>query len=226
MKKQILIAGFVLLSCTLPLKALAVGFSQIFVFGDSLSDIGNVFDATGVPPSPPYFQGRFSNGPVWVEYFASNLGLSSKQQTNFAFGGATTGIDNTGAPNLPGLSQQIKDFTAANLKADLNALYVVWAGANDYLVNNVTNPSVPVTNLTNAVTSIATANAKNIIVINLPDLGKLPGIRGDSQISTELSTLTAFHNSGLSATLAALSQQLGINIIPFDIRACLRTKLF
>jgi len=52
------------------------------------SDVDNVFDATGIPPSPPYFQGRASNGPVWVEYLANNLGTAS---TNLAFGGATTG---------------------------------------------------------------------------------------------------------------------------------------
>jgi phospholipase/lecithinase/hemolysin len=64
MKKQIVATGFVLFSFMLPLKATAATFNQLFVFGDSLSDTGNAFIATGglvnptqaTPPSPPYFR--------------------------------------------------------------------------------------------------------------------------------------------------------------------------
>ncbi|NEP43369.1 MAG: hypothetical protein F6K35_30750, partial [Okeania sp. SIO2H7] len=40
-------------------------FSDIYLFGDSFVDIGNAFSLSGgtIPPSPPYFEGRFSNGP-------------------------------------------------------------------------------------------------------------------------------------------------------------------
>src|SRR5215469_5066295 len=52
---------------------------NIIVFGDSLPDTGNAFEATGhrEPASPPYFDGRFSNGPVWVEDFAASFGSRS-----------------------------------------------------------------------------------------------------------------------------------------------------
>jgi thermolabile hemolysin len=40
----------------------------------------------GTFPPPPYFEGRFSNGPVWVEYLSKKLGLAS---VNYAAGGAT-----------------------------------------------------------------------------------------------------------------------------------------
>ncbi len=215
-------AGFVLFSLILPVKATAASFSTIYAFGDSLSDTGNAFKATAsqLPPSPPYFEGRFSNGPVWVEYLAKALGLN---QTNFAIGGANTDSNNTLIPgnplNLPGLEQQIKNFTTANPTADKDGLYIVWAGANDYLAGGVTNPTQPVTNLANAVTSLANVGAKNIMVVNLPDLGKLPGTSSNSQTSAGLSTLTGFHNSGLNTTLTALSQQPGINIIPVDINS-------
>jgi phospholipase/lecithinase/hemolysin len=65
----------------------AQNFEEIYVFGDSLSDDGNVFEATeeDYPPSPPYFEGRLSNGPIWVEYLASELGAESN---NFAYGGS------------------------------------------------------------------------------------------------------------------------------------------
>ena len=44
---------------------------NIYVFGDSLHDTGNLFKATeGEMPSRIYYEGRFSNGPVYCEYLA------------------------------------------------------------------------------------------------------------------------------------------------------------
>lgn len=188
-------------------------FEQIYVFGDSLSDTGNVFQVTGgaAPPSPPYGQGRFSNGPVWVEYLASKLGLSSNPRNNFAFGGATTEIAKNSALedstlDIPGLLGQIKDFTAVNPSPNPNALYVVWAGANDYL-GGATNPTVPLENLSKAVQLLAAVGAQHILVANLPDLGKLPATINSPSAST-LNHLTREHNSGLSRTLETLNQNL------------------
>ena len=41
-------------------------FTKVVSFGDSLSDQGNYHAATGIPPFP-YWQGRVSDGPVWVD---------------------------------------------------------------------------------------------------------------------------------------------------------------
>ena len=62
--------------------------SALIVYGDSLSDNGNLFAAVGFLPAP-YASGRFSNGPVAVEYLATMFGVPL---VNFAYGGATTGI--------------------------------------------------------------------------------------------------------------------------------------
>ncbi|MCM1984492.1 SGNH/GDSL hydrolase family protein [Lyngbya confervoides] len=71
-------------------------FSNLYVFGDSLTDIGNIKNVTefvqpfdwlfgldipvAPPPTPegvpPYFEGRFSNGPVWIDIVADSLGKS------------------------------------------------------------------------------------------------------------------------------------------------------
>lgn len=92
-------------------------YSNLIIFGDSLSDTGNVLALTQAftPNSPfpvfPGAQGRFSNGPVWTEVLASGLGLSSAADparkifngtsvqavgsqlgNNYAFGGARTGL--------------------------------------------------------------------------------------------------------------------------------------
>jgi len=97
--------------------ASAAPYSNVYFFGDSLSDSGNnafVFDVvsgapgllrTPVPtpsnsfiPTYPYATpvgGRYSNGAVWAESFAAALGLSAAPSllggTNYAYGGAVTG---------------------------------------------------------------------------------------------------------------------------------------
>ncbi|MEH2284096.1 MAG: SGNH/GDSL hydrolase family protein [Nostoc sp.] len=230
MKKTILTTGFFLLSFMFPLKILAAqNYEDIYVFGDSFSDTGNAFNATNrtFPPSPTYFDGRFSNGSVWVEYLAQDLGLSFNPRTNFAFGGATTGVDNISIPGYPGLKQQIASFTAENPSANPNALYIVWAGANDYFSyfgGGVPNPNQAVTNISAAVTSLAAIGAQDIMVVNLPDLGKFPVANFNSQIPSLLSSLTDAHNSSLDATINFLSQQVNpeINIIPFNVNDLFR----
>ncbi|KAB8314729.1 SGNH/GDSL hydrolase family protein [Tolypothrix campylonemoides VB511288] len=192
--------------------------NQLYVFGDSLSDVGNVLQATGgtYPPSPPYFQGRYSNGPVWVEYLASDLGLTPKQNTNFAYGGATTG---SGSMNgIPSLLAQVDSFTKAHRQVNANALYVLWAGANDYLHGTTTNPTQLSENLSRAVQSLSKAGAKKILVANLPDLGKLPGTSNNSY-SSALSSLTVAHNLSLAKSLDVLKQELGSDtqIIELDV---------
>ncbi|MBW4498968.1 MAG: SGNH/GDSL hydrolase family protein [Scytonema hyalinum WJT4-NPBG1] len=208
-------------------------FSDMYVFGDSLCDIGNAFDTTqkalgeGRPPSPPYFQGRFSNGPVWIEFLATLLGLTSRRNTNFAIGGANTGSDNTLIPNNPlrlsGLQQQINSFIgdlkAVNRLADCEAVYIIWAGANDYLGGGLTQPAIPIKNLSDAVASLAAVGAKHIMVLNLPDLGELPATRKNSQQSALLNALTREHNVGLAKSLSSLSLGSDVNIILFDVHS-------
>lgn len=195
----------------------AQNYPQIYVFGDSLSDVGNVYQATNGdnPPSPPYFKGRYSNGPVWVEYLASGLKLSSNLVNNFAYGGAKTG-DFQQLP--PGVLTQIQKFNAKNSSANPNALYIIWAGANDYL-GGATDTTAPINNLVTAVKRLAEIGAKNIVVVNLPDLGKLPATR-TTERTYLLSSLTQNHNSGLAASLESLRQKFGdINIRYIDVNA-------
>src|SRR5687768_2236033 len=59
-------------------------FDRLYVFGDSLSDAGNVQTVTTglsplVPPTPGpyYYNGRFSNGPNFAEVLSEGLGLGA-----------------------------------------------------------------------------------------------------------------------------------------------------
>ncbi|MBU7582637.1 MAG: SGNH/GDSL hydrolase family protein [Nostoc sp. TH1S01] len=236
MKKQLLAAGFVFLSLVLPQKALAANFSQLYVFGDSLSDTGNVFNATGgtFPPTSSYAPGRLSNGLLWVEYFGNQLGLQPTlvtnlstiptQGINFAFGGSASGLGNAVVPtaDVPGVLGQVNQFaqslSANNQTADPNALYVVWGGANDFLFLNPQDSSTPVNNITQALNTLVDAGARNLLVFNLPDLGKLPGAT-DNRDPDTLTQSTNDFNSGLQTTVAALSQNPTLNIIPVDVNS-------
>ncbi|MEH1797407.1 SGNH/GDSL hydrolase family protein [Nostoc sp.] len=241
MKKQAIAAGFVLLSFMLPLKASAASFSKFYVFGDSLSDTGNVFAATGglvapttaIPQDPPYFQGRFSNQQVWVDYLGDQLGLTPSpyitlnpaipnQGINFAVGGASSGQGNAVVPNapLPGVLEQVGLLTQpilqANQKLDPNALYAVWGGANDYVFGQATNTTQTVQNLSDAVGLLASSGAKNILVFNLPDLGKIPLALATGQ-SNNLTALTNEHNKELAEELDKFSNNPDLNLISVDV---------
>lgn len=198
--------------------------AQVYIFGDSLSDTGMVFRATGgiYPPNSTYFQGRYSNGRVWVEYLTERLNLSSKQTNNFAYGGSTTG--STGNNFVPSLLNQVQSFTQTHKKSSSDALYVLWAGANDYL-QGVNNANIPIKNVTSAIASLADIGAKKILVANLPDLGQLPATRTSTN-SGSLSALTQAHNQGLRRSLKVLSQQDSeLQIATLDANALYRDAI-
>lgn len=199
--------------------------TELVVFGDSLSDVGNVFRATGgqYPPNPPYFQGRYSNGRVWVEHLAARLNLSRDRITNVACGGATTG---SGSINgVPGLLAQVQTFNTQQRQFNPNTLYVLWGGANDYLYGAAT-PDIPVTNLSQAIAVLVEAGAKNVLVANLPDLGNLPATRNNANSDT-LNALTKAHNLSLEKSLNKLRQRLdaGTQLIQFDANSLYRTAI-
>ncbi|WP_228061731.1 SGNH/GDSL hydrolase family protein [[Phormidium] sp. LEGE 05292] len=225
--------------------ALAAGlsYSKMYVFGDSLSDTGNVYNSsTQQFPPPPYYKGRFSNGLNWVDYLAQDLGLTPTtfitqqgtqlpfseiptQSINFAFGGATTGIDNTVSQTAPGLQQEVGAYLgslqATNQTADPNALYILWAGANDYLPTDSTwftpfkTPNQTINNISFALDSLLKAGAKQIAVANLPNLGELPKTLGTPG-ETDLKNLAQAHNLALGQTINSLSQSYNAKIVSLD----------
>ncbi len=126
------------------------GYSNLFIFGDSLSDSGNnaIVLAPNVTPVPisgnsfiptfPYASGHYTNGPVWAQSFAAALGLSAIPSlaggTDYAFGGATTGplSANLLSPFPPSLETQAASFLGQHGNvAPSDALYVVAGGGNN-----------------------------------------------------------------------------------------------
>lgn len=216
-------------------------FSSVYVFGDSLSDIGRVSALTGGFPGPTfgYAAGRFSNGPVAVEMLALQLtGQPLALANNYAHGGARTGtspwsnLDNNNAVlNGTGLQVQTGMFrnTVGAGNADPNALYVVWAGANDFtetqvLTNQGNDWTRVIGNVQTAIGSLAADGARHFFVPNLPNLGLTPNVlaagalMGDPTFSATVSGLTKNYNTLLRGTLSAFDQassQLDISF--FDV---------
>ncbi|MBD1858264.1 MULTISPECIES: SGNH/GDSL hydrolase family protein [Leptolyngbya] len=194
---------------------------RLYVFGDSLSDVGNVFRATnGAVPAPPYYQGRHSNGKVWVEELADKLNLSADRVGNFAWGGATTG--EVGMNQVPGILAQVQAFLKNQPRLNPQALFVVWAGSNDYLFSTET-PTVSIDNLNESLQLLLNQGAKRLLVANLPDLGKLPATR-QQENAQRLTNFAIAYNQALKVTLEKLEQP-GLAISELDVFHIYQTAL-
>ena len=175
-------------------------YSQIYVFGDSLSDNGNLKAVTQNPQIPE----RFTNGPVAMELVAAQLGLSltpsfhllppeavgGQYGNNYAIAGAVA-IDKDGDPatldiNLP---SQVNLFLALNNGyAPADALYVVFIGGNDLfaahdlvLNGGFKGSEKAIKRLEKAnkaveaqIRALAAAGAQHFLLVNAPDIGAAP----------------------------------------------------
>jgi phospholipase/lecithinase/hemolysin len=172
----------ILVGLMLSRAAMAGPFSQVVVFGDSLSDTGNADTRFfGLVPGSGYYDGRFSNGPVWVEKLAEQLqlpaptpSLGSPAGFNYAFGGAETA--DSGFFILD-INEQVSDYLNNDGGPTGGELFVIWGGAND-LLGGQTNTAVPVGNLATQIGNLYTAGARRFMVVNLPLLGKTPRFVG------------------------------------------------
>lgn len=206
---------FLLLSVLFLTGAAQAAFSGLYVFGDSLSDPGNLV-STGEAPPAPYAGGRFSNGPVAAEYLGSYLGLTSAQVHNYAVGGATTGYDNPESATQPhsGVLSQLGQYQMdSGGAADPNALYMIWAGANDLLA--ITSPADVPTVLGNAITNLVTEvvtlhmmGAQHILVPNMVDLGLTPEARSQGAAAmAQYSYIASLFNLALANNLPSYAIQ-------------------
>lgn len=212
----------------------AQAYSQIVAFGDSLSDNGNLHalmaQYNAATPAEPYFEGRFSNGPVAVEVMALQLGLALDDR---AHGGATTGLGNkSGAPILDatGMTSQVNRYIGEKSNSlDAEALYFVWGGGND--VFKLLDSATPVTtesvsavlaqarsNYENIIRSLDAAGAQHFFLPTLPDLGASGlGYAGGAQLQAALQQISVGFNQGLAYTANKLEAELGLDITLFDV---------
>jgi len=216
-------------------------FSQdrTYIFGDSLSDTGNLLLANGAGGPPVYFNGRFSNGPVWHEGLTGGvLALSPFLTTiagdpsagiNFAHGGARTagfGIGPNGsAPILPGSIEQAQAYAAmvngGQITApDANDLFAVWIGGNNFLAARDGSPidiAQGVADIQLTLSTLAETGARRFLLFSVPPVGTTVDIPPpfDAQFDLAVSQF----NQGLRGVDAAVSAQYGADILFINTEA-------
>lgn len=220
-------------------EAESAQFSNVYVFGDSLSDAGyyrGFLRGLGLPQAVVDAMGRYTTnpGPVWAELVAQFYGVTPRPSnvsggTIYAQGGArvagTPGVSTPPGQAERPITTQIGEFLAATGNAaDPNALYAVWGGANDvffnlgaFSVGAITQAQLQA-NVLGAATAeiqqiarLRAAGARYIMVFALPDIGATPAFAGSASAGA-VSALSAGYNTTLFTGLAGA----GIRVIPVD----------
>jgi outer membrane lipase/esterase len=221
-------APLTVLAVLAPTAAGAQGaFPSLTFFGDSYVDSGNAFLLSqGTQPPAPYFEGRFSNGRVWVEYFAESLGRPSDAAPAFAARAASGNYAVAGARSGPGGLTTTQGQVGSYLTrpggtpgtvADPGGLYTLFAGGND--LRDASGVADPVARQAEAVAAaqrvltqagaLAQAGARNVLLFTLPSLGSSPesqGIPGRPEIQNQL---FATFNATLGAGIGTLGATYG-----------------
>jgi phospholipase/lecithinase/hemolysin len=211
----------------------------MYVFGDSLTDVGNVSLATFglLPVSPPYADRSFSNGPVWAQDLAQSLGLPALKPslaggTDFANGGAQTGQTPVHTLNATDLPSQYTQFLTQVPTPQAGALYAVWIGSDD--VRTIANDAsltpeqqqadvgAAVQNEMSVINEMVSHGAQNLLVLNVPDLGKTPDeIARGPAVAASATSLASLYDSDLAAALQPLEASGALKVDLVDTFAVL-----
>jgi len=189
--------------------------TDLFVFGDSLSENGNLQALLG-PGVPP----RFTNGPTATEILAGQIGLTLAPSffspgdpatdgvaNNYAFAGGRARADASGVPGLALQTGAAIAQSGGSLASD--ALYLIFIGGNDIadaLIGGATVIDEAVTAILTGVSDLITAGATNILVVNAPDVGDTPRIRSIPDAEAGADALVGLFNFKLSTLLTGISE--------------------
>jgi len=159
-------------------------------------------------PFFPYASGRYTNAQVWAQILASSLGLSAAPSllggTDYAFGGARTGPVTDLLP--PSIEAQVAIFLSQHGGvAPSDALYVVEGGgenARDALeaIGNCGGSLFCISTIIQSTAAdlagdigaidakLEGAGAKDIVVWNVPDIGKTPAVLASGALASMFGT--------------------------------------
>lgn len=208
------------LGCAGVAHAGSAPFDNVVVFGDSLSDNGNVSSLT-----PGADRMRFTTNPglvaseIVAKHYGFTLEPSTSGGTDFAWGGAQSAKD---LGVIVSAKTQVNEYLAANGgHADSHALYTMWIGANDLLNLDFTKDlnAQMVAAANDEVSTLKTlqqAGARYIVVYNLPDVSKTPEVNGTG-LADFAGQLGSLYNSTLNDGLATLET----GILPVNTYALL-----
>lgn len=211
---------------TMTAQAATPTYDNLYVFGDSYCDVGNIFAATGgkIPPAP-YYNGRFSDGPIWLDHVAGFLGVPFKASlqggTDYAFGGAwvTAAQPLGGGKFIPSVPQQVGLYLEQHGgKADPNALYIIEGGGNDILGPTSGTPQALAYQIAVGIAEselmLRQAGAKHFVIPNLFNVGILPAAAGNTAFAAAASSAT---NKYVNQLLAGEQAVQGIHILRMDV---------
>lgn len=218
----------------------AAAFSNLWIFGDSYSDVGNFYISSGnqVPSSAFGFSnGRYSDGPIWADHLAAGLGLSTltpgfntafSPGNNLAVGGAMTNTLNSQLPTPgTGMRSQVDGFLTFYNPfipngQNSSSLFVLFGGANNgYLwtspfdLNDLAGIiASAMADIDGMVRDLHDAGAQSFMIPNLPGYS----VVDDWFSGTPQGTLffAQQFNASLADTIAALRAELGVTIIEVD----------
>ncbi|PVU98723.1 hypothetical protein BB559_001346 [Furculomyces boomerangus] len=200
---------------------------QLVVFGNSLSDIGNIENVTY---EVPWWNGHFSTGPVWNEYLAY---YNNYTLVNYAIGGATSNntfvnLMTQGNVTIPSVPDQITTYTGVfggkyNASALADDIAVIEIGANDFLdgslllaadkIDMTAFTDGVVSDIVNSLQSLITFGYRKLLVTDIPDVKVTPAIlafgeTGGSNIDEYVTTV----NTKLTAATQKLATDSGKNV--------------
>jgi outer membrane lipase/esterase len=198
-----------MLGLAAPAGAATLDYTSFHVLGDSLSDVGNVYRTTlgTIPESPPYWRGRFSNGPVWADRVADRFRDAGLPTGNHAWGGSNAIV---GGLDVPGLAAQGARYRSLDDdRVGNRPLVAIWTGGNDILdmaggdrVRRKARRSAE--RVGDVASALRRSGTRDFVILNLPDIGAIPKFGDDPADGRSASRATRAFNRELDAQIAAL----------------------
>ncbi|HEY8381940.1 MAG TPA: SGNH/GDSL hydrolase family protein [Microvirga sp.] len=217
-----------------------VDFQKIVFFGDSLTDSGNLPEPAR--PDAPYVGGRFTNGPVYAEVLAGELGVRSE---NRALGGAEASTEGDDGPlSLINLDAQVDGYLAAqgfgsgsflgagaffglasffglNTRVEPGTAASIFIGSNDLLNERPSTPAQGanlvgriVSNIGEAVADLAGAGASRVFLYTLPNVSDAPASQSLSATQrASADQVIAATNQGIKGLAAQASAQIPVTVV-------------
>ncbi len=205
---------------------MAIDFRRIVFFGDSLTDSGNLPEP--VRPDPPYVGGRLTNGRVYAEVLAQELGLPSD---NVAFGGAEASTDSgdNAAQQLINLSTQVDTFLAQQSfpffgfggRVEPGTAASLFFGSNDVINERPSNAAEAadlaeriVGSISDAVVDLTDEGVSHVVLYTLPYLSDTPygqKLSAGDQAAADATVQAA--NRGIKALAAQSSTVVATTVV-------------
>lgn len=195
---------------------LAASYTSIYAFGDG------VCTTTDSPePAHLYAEGRYCNGPVWIEYLSGTLGITYDSAKNNSFFEHFSDLLVTSTNDLPAPADAA------------TSLFIVWCANADF-VKFVNDDQIPansaalgqwqaainqsVSNHVTAVNTLYNKGARIIVMPNAVDLMKVPLYNFATLNKAFVRARVMDFNTQFETEMAALEQSKeGLTIVRPDV---------